>query len=104
MLGDNGVVFLAGGYTGTLPSQGGAVTLIQTTDTAENTGGVDTMSGNAGSDVILGGVAGDLIYGDRAGPTQASLANDGDDVVLGDNGLLDFSSADTNPQSPRRWY
>src|SRR5262249_57995580 len=48
-------------------------------------------SGNAGADIMFGGVGGDQIYGDRAAPTAASIANDGGDVILGDNGILDFS-------------
>ena len=60
---------------------------MQTTDTAESTGGVDTISGNAKGDYILGGVNGDRIYGDKA----VEGAFDGNDVILGDNGIFEFN-------------
>jgi len=99
MLGDNADVLLTG-PTGRLLVQVAAmpaptaVDLITTTDTAEATGGADTMSGNAKADVMLGGVnngGSDTLYGDRAAPTAMTIANDGDDIQLGDNGLLDFT-------------
>jgi Ca2+-binding RTX toxin-like protein len=70
------------------------VDLITTTDVVETTGGPDTMSGNARADIMLGGVNDggmDFMYGDRALPNPVTIANDGDDVLLGDNGLLDFT-------------
>ena len=106
MLGDNGDILLIG-TIGRLTVQlvgmaeGTAVDLITTTDVLETTGGADTMSGNAKADVMLGGVNDggvDTLYGDRA-PARRSLdiANDGDDILLGDNGLLDFTlGADTD--------
>jgi Ca2+-binding RTX toxin-like protein len=101
MLGDNGAVFMdAEGTAGALDVFGSTVALITTTDTAENTGGADTMSGNAGDDIILGGVNNgdvDKLYGDREVPEAASIAADGNDVLLGDNGVLDFNSAGTDP-------
>jgi Ca2+-binding RTX toxin-like protein len=118
MLGDNADIFLIG-TVGRLKVQvaemttGTAVDLITTTDRidegdpdhdtraeVEDDGGPDTMSGNAGNDIILGGVnnddgAGenekDRLYGDRQSPTVESIALDGDDILLGDNGLLDFT-------------
>jgi Ca2+-binding RTX toxin-like protein len=104
LLGDNGAIFLAGGYTGTLVFQGSAVAKIITTDTEEDTGGPDSISGNAGGDIILGGVNNggqDTLYGDRALPDASSIAADGDDVILGDNGVLDLNSADTNTYNPK---
>ncbi|MBD2360610.1 DUF4347 domain-containing protein [Anabaena minutissima FACHB-250] len=94
LLGDNGDVFTKGAFGGNarLKALGTGVSLITTTDIAESTGGSDTISGNAGSDVILGGVNGDVLYGDATNPVNAL---DGDDVVLGDNGKLDFA-ADLN--------
>jgi Ca2+-binding RTX toxin-like protein len=71
-----------------------AIDLIRTTDVEEFTGGADQMSGNAGADVLFGGVNNggiDYLYGDRASPTRASLAIDGDDVLVGDNGLVSFT-------------
>jgi len=102
MLGDNGDIFLIG-TEGRLLVQvtdmpvGTAVDLIKTTDIEDETGGADTMSGNAKADIMLGGVNNggeDTIYGDRAEPTtgmDGTIANDGDDIILGDNGLLDFT-------------
>ena len=53
---------------------------------------------------MLGGVNNggvDLLYGDRAVPTAATIANDGDDMLAGDNGLLDFTfGADTDRTRP----
>jgi Ca2+-binding RTX toxin-like protein len=99
IIGDNADIVLSG-HIGQLlvrvagRAQGTAVAQITTTDISESTGGADTISGNAGGDVILGGVGGDTIYGDAATPANAL---DGADVLLGDDGLLDFAFAgDTN--------
>ncbi|HXT29054.1 MAG TPA: LEPR-XLL domain-containing protein [Vicinamibacterales bacterium] len=105
MLGDNADIYLIG-TSGRLTVRvndmltGTAVDLITTTDDAisgEGKGGADTMSGNAKADIIIGGVNADdgvglaekdRIYGDQATPTDT---NDGDDIMVGDNGLLDFT-------------
>ncbi|MHA1215846.1 MAG: hypothetical protein ACTSPX_00790, partial [Candidatus Thorarchaeota archaeon] len=94
LLGDNGEIILKGNQDGALTSFGSAVEKIGTTDMTEDTGGVDTIEGNASSDVILGGVQGDTLYGDRSIPTTDSTASDGDDVILGDNGQLEFDAGD----------
>src|SRR5690606_20288293 len=65
---------------------GGAVATIRTTDTVAATGGIDFIEGNAGGDILLGGVAGDQLYGDA----MVKGAHDGDDIVLGDNGRLEW--------------
>lgn len=90
LLGDNADVLTGGEFGGAarLKALGTGVELIRTTDTAEATGGIDTISGNAGADVVLGGVAGDVLHGDAATPANAL---DGNDVLLGDNGELDFA-------------
>jgi Ca2+-binding RTX toxin-like protein len=79
LIGDNGRIDLLGGM----------VSVMQTTDTSEATGGVDTIRGNAGADIILGGTAGDTISGD-----------DGADIVIGDNGVVNYNGgyggADSN--------
>jgi Ca2+-binding RTX toxin-like protein len=105
MLGDNADIFLVGN-TGRLKVRvadmpaGTAIDLITTTDDAvsgEDKGGADTMSGNAGADIIIGGVNNggqDILYGDRASPTLSSISHDGHDILLGDNGLLDFTFED----------
>lgn len=90
LLGDNADVVTGGefGAAARLKALGTGVSLIKTTDTGESTGGIDTLSGNAGADVVLGGVAGDVLYGDASTPVNAL---DGHDVLLGDNGELDFA-------------
>ncbi|TXS95200.1 calcium-binding protein [Parahaliea maris] len=90
MLGDNGDIFLAG-TEGRRLVQGTAIDLITTTDIAEGSGGADVMSGNSGADVILGGVNDggiDHLYGDAQTPAPTM---DGNDIILGDNGLLDYT-------------
>jgi len=108
MLGDNADIFFIG-TSGRLKVQvatmatGTAVDRIMTTDnvvSGESKGGADTMSGNAKADIMLGGVNNggiDTMYGDRAAPTAATIANDANDIMLGDNGELDFTfGADTD--------
>ncbi|WP_283806368.1 LEPR-XLL domain-containing protein [Bradyrhizobium sp. cf659] len=63
------------------------VKLIQTT--APGTGGDDVLSGDAGADIIFGGQGADTIYGDNAAGSNG--ANDGADIVIGDNGLIRFN-------------
>jgi Ca2+-binding RTX toxin-like protein len=110
LLGDNGIVLLVDpaldALVPMLGSQrililGGAVALVRSTDqpalgpdpaVSSDTGGIDTISGNAGGDIILGGVAGDVLYGDRASPTAGTNALDGNDIILGDNGALEWLS------------
>ena len=33
----------------------------------------------------------DTMYGDREMPNSTTIENDGDDILVGDNGLLDFT-------------
>jgi Ca2+-binding RTX toxin-like protein len=91
LLGDNGTIILSVGVTGRLNLANSGVEKIETTDTDEVTGGADTISGNAQTDVILGGVGGDTIYGDAV--TEA--AYDNADVILGDNGFINFVGEST---------
>ena len=51
------------GDNGQIDYFGGEVAHVQTTDTTNNTGGVDTVAGHLSDDIILGGVQGDLITG-----------------------------------------
>ena len=104
LLGDNADIFLVAGTDTTagfdlklvlpLGLDTVAVKTIRTTDTLdpENTGGSDTISGNADNDIIAGGVYGDTIYGDRQTPTPTTEANEGDDIILGDNGAFEWLS------------
>jgi Ca2+-binding RTX toxin-like protein len=67
ILGDNGMI--------TMPDE--VIEVVETT--YPTIGGEDIIEGNAGDDYILGGAKGDFIWG-----------NTGDEVILGDNGRLDF--------------
>jgi Ca2+-binding RTX toxin-like protein len=97
LLGDNADIFLVakgGAIGGDLKVVlDAAVKTIRTTD-EENPGygGSDTISGNAGGDIIAGGVFGDTLYGDRAIPNVTTTANDGNDIILGDNGAFEWLS------------
>jgi len=79
LIGDNGEIVRVDGLA---PRQ---VALIQTTDTTNATGGADTIEGNEDDDVILGGVLSDTV-----------MAGSGNDINLGDNGLLDYDTGDGN--------
>jgi Ca2+-binding RTX toxin-like protein len=106
LLGDNGVIDLVTAPLAAPTAQGiriygGAVAVIRSTDDGDGilvpdanaTAGSDTIEGNAGADIILGGSQGDQLHGDRAVITSASNALDGADIMLGDNGRLEWLSA-----------
>ncbi|HNQ90946.1 MAG TPA: Ig-like domain-containing protein [Verrucomicrobiota bacterium] len=61
--------------------------LVETMSSAD--GGPDTITTLGGNDVILGGQAGDVMG-----------AGDGNNIVLGDNGLLDYTRADRFTDPP----
>ena len=59
-------------------------------------GGADTIStGLGGKDIVVGGVDGDTITTNRGQVAPADA--DGDAIVLGDNGLVDFATVDAVP-------
>ncbi len=91
VIGDNAAIDFTAGAAGRWNAYGSSINLIETTDTTETTGGADTIHGNAMGDILIGGVGGDTLYGDA--PTQGG--HDGDDLILGDNGEIDFGT-DTN--------
>jgi len=94
LLGDNGQILMDGEETAKLYVMSSAVRFIGTTDTEEATGGADTIEGNANKDILFGGVNNggiDKLYGDRVNPTEPSKSADNDDVILGDNGELNFA-------------
>ena len=94
IFGDHGTIVLSVGVTGRLNFTNSAVVRLSTTDTEEATGGADTIHGNAQTDVILGGVGGDTIHGDALEEGN----DDNADVILGDNGFIDFADApDSDP-------
>ncbi|WP_254277881.1 hypothetical protein [Halomonas sp. 3H] len=67
---------------------GGYLTRVETTDTRNATGGVDTLYGDLGSNVLIGGAKGDVIHG-----------ADGDDIIIGDNGVVTFGSQSVDDKS-----
>ena len=81
ILGDNGRVHRldAANFIGSILS-------VFTTD--PTIGGDDTIDGGEGADVILGGAGRDTIHGD--------LGQDGNDVILGDNGVVDLAMTAVN--------
>jgi Ca2+-binding RTX toxin-like protein len=80
VLGDNGRVDW-------LLDSNPAIDRARTTDTGF--GAADNLSGNAGADVMLGGFGGDTMYGDDS--TGSAGADDLGDVMLGDNGQIDYT-------------
>ena len=95
ILGDNGDVFFNGpAVENARVILASAVQWMTTRDQIESTGGDDLIEGNAGADIILGGVNDggiDRIYGDARSPVHGF---DGDDILLGDNGLVSFDQGD----------
>ncbi|HZB76199.1 MAG TPA: Calx-beta domain-containing protein [Solirubrobacteraceae bacterium] len=71
-----------------------AVSFLASADTT--VGGADMIStGLGGRDLVVGGADGDTITTNRgeSAPTDA----DGDAIVIGDNGLVDFATVDADP-------
>jgi Ca2+-binding RTX toxin-like protein len=83
LLGDQGVVLLAGHHPVT---QRSLITSIETVAATNDQGGADQIFGNAGSDVVIGGVNGnDPSHTDE-------LHGDADkDIIIGDEGLVLFN-------------
>jgi Ca2+-binding RTX toxin-like protein len=71
--------------------------LIETIASAD--GGDDTITTGIGNDIILGGQGGDTIKADYAGTNEEEqeLVGSGTNIVIGDNGLLDYTRADREP-------
>ncbi len=67
--------------------------VLGTLETYRTEGAADLIAGGFGSDVILGGLGGDTIAGDEVIPTGSNL--DGNDVILGDHGRVDYAFDDT---------
>jgi Ca2+-binding RTX toxin-like protein len=78
LFGDGGRVSLTGGVTWKIES------------TATAIGGSDYMEGNAGADLMLGGAFSDEMHGDAGTSAKTNAALDGNDIMLGDNGLLNW--------------
>ena len=91
----NGLGVLANGGPGDVISDGTLlpVTLITSRDTT--VGGSDTITTGLGApDRVIGGVDGDTITTNRGGGFTTA---DGNVIVFGDNGLIDYTSADGDP-------
>ncbi len=79
LLGDNGRL----DYTYQSSIDASLIDLIESTD--HNSGDVDHIYGYEGDDFIIGGIEGDIIFGDSNVPGVS-----GKDIVIGDNGKIDF--------------
>ncbi|MGH2998422.1 MAG: beta strand repeat-containing protein, partial [Gaiellaceae bacterium] len=79
--GDNVVI----GDSGEIDYQAGTGTLLDLTSIAPSFGGDDHITTGAGRDLIIGGQGGDTID-----------AGEGNNVVVGDNGRIDFNSTDSD--------
>ncbi len=87
---------LGHGGPGDKISDGRALALSYLTSVDTTVGGADTIStGLGGKDIVVGGVDGDTITTNRG--QVASTDADGDAIVLGDNGLVDFATVDAVP-------
>jgi Ca2+-binding RTX toxin-like protein len=76
---------------------GGIRTRVQAIDELETQGGIDTIEGNADRDIIIGGVQGDFLYGEAA--LLAEIDAFGDDIILGDEGLLRWDVDGLTPEA-----
>jgi len=65
------------GDNGSIEYANAVVALLQTTDTVASTGGNDVIDTGNGDNIVFAGVGGDAV-----------VTGDGDDTVLGDNGLI----------------
>ncbi|OUR78342.1 hypothetical protein A9Q83_08220 [Alphaproteobacteria bacterium 46_93_T64] len=87
LIGDHGqLVFDNGGD--------GAVDYLETINT--DMGGSDVIQGNDDADIIMGGAFGDRLYGEAPEPLLTVLVSGaaGDDIILGDNGRIDWRLVD----------
>ena len=82
------------GDNGNVVYSDGALTLMQTTDTSEATGGPDEIDAGDGDNIVFAGVGEDLV---RAGSGNDHILGDNGIVAFDDNGLLEnIRSLDTN--------
>jgi Ca2+-binding RTX toxin-like protein len=81
IFGDNGRIDFAA-YSAEHPDNFGILTKAYTTDTVETTGADDYIEGELDNDIIFGGVNNEEV--DRL------FGHEGRDVVLGDNGMVEF--------------
>ena len=84
VFGDSGEIFAAGTDAPQFGSQ--PITLGLLTTTAPQLGGNDLITTGQDDDIVLGGFLNDTI-----------AVGDGHNIVLGDNGSIDYSAADGNP-------
>ena len=96
VLGDSGLALVESGApnVGNMPF---GLLSVRTIDAIH--GGVDQITTGLGDDVVLGGAAGDFIITDA---DDGSGARDGEDIVLGDHGIIDFVNPVTGSYGPLR--
>ncbi|MEA2495320.1 MAG: hypothetical protein QOJ29_3231, partial [Thermoleophilaceae bacterium] len=91
VLGDNGQVTAAGTDA---PNFGGLPLTFGRVETSSPAiGGDDTISTGAGKDIVLGGTGADVIDSANGGP-------DAENIVLGDNGYVDWTPGEHYPIAP----
>ena len=87
MIGDSGKISSAEADDPRWGGVGGQpLTLGRVETIAPDVGGVDKITTGAGQDILLGGYMGDPIE-----------AGEGDNIVLGDNGFVDYVIIDSDP-------
>ncbi len=72
------------GDNGELVYNNGVATSLRTTDSVATTGDDDVIDGGNGDNLVLAGVGSDNVS-----------SGDGNDLILGDNGQIDFDAADS---------
>jgi Ca2+-binding RTX toxin-like protein len=87
LFGDNGRLDFAA-YSDEHPDNFGLLTKAHTTDTVETTGADDYAEGELDNDIVFGGVNNDDATGDEE--VDRLFGHEGRDVVLGDNGMVEF--------------
>jgi Ca2+-binding RTX toxin-like protein len=87
VLGDNGEISAAAANAPQFSDQ--PITLGLVTSMATTQGGNDSITTGIGRDIIVGGVANDTIV---ANFNQTATLLDGDNIVFGDNGFIDYTA------------
>src|SRR5439155_1500793 len=95
VLGDSGAIYAAAANApnfNTQPLTYGVITSIATT-----LGGNDTITTGIGKDIVIGGVGNDVI---DAHLNETATVLDGDNIVIGDNGFVDWTAAERTQATP----
>src|SRR5207249_3250764 len=88
VFGDSGQI-LAAATTNTSQFSSLPITLGLVTSIATDQGGNDSITTGIGRDIIIGGIANDTIV---ANLNQTPTLPDGDNIVFGDNGFIDYTA------------